>query len=82
MTIAEAEAKAETIVFARSPHQGPHPGSTPPGMIGSEFLTDGVHNIGSGFEDALDAQTSAIDKPRPMQPVREYGRPNSEGKLK
>lgn len=82
MTIAEAEAKAETIVFARSPHQGPHPGSTPPGMIGSEFTTDGVHNIGDGFDDALDAQTGAIDEPRPMQPVREYGRPNSEGKLK
>ncbi|WP_298851617.1 hypothetical protein [uncultured Ruegeria sp.] len=32
--------------------------------------------------DGMDAQTSAIDEPRPMQPVREYGRPNSEGKLK
>lgn len=82
MTIAEAEAKAQTIIHVRSASQGQIPGTVPPGSVAAASPSDGVFKVGSGFEGPIDAQATKFQDDLEERQPRSFGRPKTKGKLK
>ena len=82
MTIAEADAKARTIIHVRNSSQTPLPGTVPPGSIASASPATGVFNVGPGFEGPIDAQATKSQDNTEERQTRSFGRPKSGGKLK
>lgn len=82
MTIAEAEAKAKTITHVRNAKQKPLPGTLPPGSVAKATPTNGVYQVGAGFQEPADPMGPAPTEDSEKPVTRHFGRPKSDGTLK
>lgn len=82
MTIAEAEAKAQTIIQVRNARQEPLSGTASPGEVSAPSSTGGIFKVGSGFDGPIDSDKDAPPATSEATEKRHFGRPKSEGNLK